>query len=206
MGGNFITRHSRKWLRAGVSRPCGDEGGGEEGQGEWNRRVGTLCAPWQWAGCRGSICAGERTVSVLCLLAGYSDSGFAVVIGTAAIKVGSLPTMFGAGENREHDHPQNSAGEVRRQRTCRRCRRGCPAVTLAIPTRRNMRRIDVFREVSRSQEWLPYQGEIIKPATARAIVRLYDQSSSKVQRRITLLLNSGVGVADLLEAVRILNP
>ena len=69
-----------------------------------------------------------------------------------------------------------------------------------------MRRIDVFREVSRSQEWLPYQGEIIKPATARAIVRLYDQSSRKVQRRITLLLNSGVGVADLLEAVRILNP
>ena len=69
-----------------------------------------------------------------------------------------------------------------------------------------MRRIDVFREVSRSQEWLPYQGEIIEPATARAIVRLYDQSSPKVQRRITLLLNSGVGVADLLEAVRILNP
>ena len=65
--------------------------------------------------CRGSICAGGRTVSVLCLLAGHSDSGFAVVIGTAAIKVGSLPTMFGAGENREHDHPQNSAGEVRRQ-------------------------------------------------------------------------------------------
>ena len=57
-----------------------------------------------------------------------------------------------------------------------------------------MRRIDVFREVSRSQEWLPYHGEIIKPATAKAIVRLYDQSSPKVQRRITLLLNSGVGV------------
>ena len=69
-----------------------------------------------------------------------------------------------------------------------------------------MRRIDVFREVSRSQAWLPYHGEIIKPATARAIVRLYDQSSPKVQRRITLLLNSGVGVADLLEAVQILNP
>ena len=69
-----------------------------------------------------------------------------------------------------------------------------------------MRRIDVFTEASRSQEWLPYHGEIIKPATAKAIVRLYDQSSPKVQRRITLLLNSGVGVADLLEAVRILNP
>src|ERR1039458_272810 len=46
MGGNFITRHSRKWPRAGISRPCGDEGGGEEGQGEdqaeWRRRVGAL--------------------------------------------------------------------------------------------------------------------------------------------------------------------
>ena len=56
--------------------------------------------------------------------------------------------------------------------------------SVAKPTRRNMRRIDVFREVSRSQEWLPYHGEIIKPATARAIVRLYDHSSPKVQRRI----------------------
>ena len=65
---------------------------------------------------------------------------------------------------------------------------------------------DRLEAVSRSQEWLPYHGEIIKPATAKAIVRLYDQSSPKVQRRITLLLNSGVGVADLLEAVRILNP
>ena len=69
-----------------------------------------------------------------------------------------------------------------------------------------MRRIDVFTEASRSQEWLPYHGEIIRPATARAILRLFDQSSPKVQRRITLLLNSGVGVADLLEAVQILNP
>ena len=69
-----------------------------------------------------------------------------------------------------------------------------------------MKRIDIFREVSRSQEWLPYHGEIIRPATAKAILRLFDQSSPKVQRRITLLLNSGVGVADLLEAVRILNP
>ena len=68
-----------------------------------------------------------------------------------------------------------------------------------------MRPIDIFREVSRSGEWLPCHGEIIKPATAKAVVRLFDQSSPKVQRRIRSLLNSGVGVADLLDAVRILD-